>query len=74
VEVAGHTDSKGDDTYNLWLSQWRAQAVSKYLVGKGIVKERIGAVFFGETKPKESNETKEGRSKNRRVEFTIIKP
>jgi outer membrane protein OmpA-like peptidoglycan-associated protein len=74
VEIAGHTDSSGDEKYNLWLSQWRAESVAKYMVGKGINNDRIRISFFGETKPKESNDTKEGRDKNRRVEFMIIKP
>jgi outer membrane protein OmpA-like peptidoglycan-associated protein len=74
VEITGHTDSSGDETYNRWLSQWRAQSVSNYIVGKGITKERISVTYFGEDKPVESNETAQGRSKNRRVEFKIIKP
>jgi OmpA-OmpF porin, OOP family len=73
VEVAGHTDSVGPDDYNLGLSQRRAQSVANYLKGKGIKGERIGVKYFGETKPVESNDTKEGRSKNRRVEFKIVK-
>jgi outer membrane protein OmpA-like peptidoglycan-associated protein len=73
VEIAGHTDATGPEDYNLWLSEWRAKAVSKYITGKGISQERITTVFFGETKPLESNDTKEGRKKNRRVEFKIIK-
>jgi OmpA-OmpF porin, OOP family len=74
VEIVGHTDSSGDETYNLWLSQWRAQSVSNYIIGKGITKERVSVAYFGEDKPIESNKTPEGRSKNRRVEFKIIKP
>jgi outer membrane protein OmpA-like peptidoglycan-associated protein len=74
VEIAGHTDSSGDETYNTWLSQWRAQAVSKYLMDKGIGVTRVNVIGFGESKPIDTNETKEGRSKNRRVEFKIINP
>lgn len=73
VEIAGHADATGPDAYNLTLSEWRARAVSKYLVEKGIETGRITTTFFGETKPIESNDTKEGRRKNRRVEFKIIK-
>ncbi len=73
IELAGHTDSTGPEQYNLWLSEWRAKAVAKYLVYKGIGADRISIVFFGETKPIESNDKKEGRDKNRRVEFKIIK-
>ena len=73
VEIAGHTDTTGPADYNMWLSEWRAKAVAKYLGSKGVSKERIATVFFGETKPIESNDTKEGRKKNRRVEFKIVK-
>ena len=74
VEIAGHTDALGDDTYNLWLSKWRAQSVLNYITSKGIGESRVNIVFFGEAQPKGSNETKEGRAENRRVEFKIIKP
>lgn len=73
VEISGHTDATGPEDYNMWLSEWRAKAVSRYLMDKGIDKDRISTVFFGETKPLEPNTTKEGRKKNRRVEFKIIK-
>lgn len=73
VEIAGHTDSIGPETYNLDLSKRRAESVMKYFIEKGILKDRISVAFFGETKPKESNATKEGRKKNRRVEFKILK-
>ncbi len=73
VEISGHTDATGPDDYNMMLSEWRAKAVSKYLINKGVGKDRVSTVFFGETKPLEPNTTKEGRKKNRRVEFKIIK-
>ena len=73
VEISGHTDSSGPDDYNMWLSEWRANAVAKYLTQKGVEKDRIAITFFGETKPAVSNDTKVGRDKNRRVEFKIIK-
>ena len=73
VEIAGHTDATGPAEYNMKLSQWRAGAVSKYLVDKGIEQSRVVVVFFGESKPIDSNKTREGRKKNRRVEFKIIK-
>jgi OOP family OmpA-OmpF porin len=72
VAIAGHADSTGDPTYNLWLSEWRAQAVAKYLTDNGIDNGRIEVEFYGANKPAESNDTREGRSKNRRVEFTIL--
>ncbi len=73
VEITGHTDATGPEDYNLKLSEWRAKSVSKYLTDKGIDGSRISTVFFGETKPIETNDTKDGRKKNRRVEFKIIK-
>jgi outer membrane protein OmpA-like peptidoglycan-associated protein len=74
IEIAGHTDAIGTEAYNLDLSKRRATSVMDYLVEKGkIDKARITIVFFGEDKPIGSNETKEGRKKNRRVEFKIIK-
>jgi outer membrane protein OmpA-like peptidoglycan-associated protein len=74
VEIAGHTDATGPEAYNMALSERRAKAVVQYLVGQGVDKARIEVTFFGETQPIESNDTSEGRSKNRRVEFKIIKP
>lgn len=73
IEVAGHTDATGPDAYNLQLSRRRAEAVSRYLKDNGVRSERLTVVYFGKTKPVESNETVEGRSKNRRVEFKILK-
>ncbi|MDZ4714040.1 MAG: OmpA family protein [Cytophagales bacterium] len=73
VEIAGHTDATGPAEYNRGLSKRRATAVSSYLNGKGISKERVSTVFFGEDKPVAPNTTREGRQKNRRVEFSIVK-
>jgi OOP family OmpA-OmpF porin len=73
IEIAGHTDSTGPDQYNLTLSERRSKAVVKYLEKGGIDKARMNAVFFGETKPITTNATKDGRKKNRRVEFKILK-
>lgn len=72
VEIAGHTDSKGSDVYNLKLSQNRANTVTQFLLNQGIAKERLKVVGYGETTPTETNETDEGRAKNRRVEFKIL--
>jgi outer membrane protein OmpA-like peptidoglycan-associated protein len=74
ADIAGHTDATGDDTYNMWLSEWRANAVVKFLVEQGIEQVRLKTSFFGETKPVETNDTQAGRAKNRRVEFKVVKP
>jgi outer membrane protein OmpA-like peptidoglycan-associated protein len=73
VEIAGHTDSKGSDQYNLNLSQGRSQSVVDYLISQGIDTGRLQAHGYGETKPIDTNDTDEGRANNRRVEFTILK-
>lgn len=71
IEVQGHTDNKGSDAYNQTLSEQRASAVTGYLANKGITSIRTNIKGFGETAPKYDNETAEGRSQNRRVEFLI---
>ncbi len=73
IEIAGHTDSTGPEEYNMQLSERRARAVVRYLTEKGVDASRIEVAFFGESKPVESNATIEGRRKNRRVEFKILK-
>lgn len=71
IEVQGHTDSKGTESYNQALSERRAGAVSEYLVAHQIRGERITTKGFGESMPEYDNETDEGRAQNRRVEFLI---
>ena len=71
IELQGHTDSKGTEEYNQSLSERRANAVSVYLVSEGIAKSRLTIKGFGETAPKYSNDTADGRTQNRRVEFLI---
>ena len=73
IEIAGHTDSKGSDEYNLNLSQGRSQSVVDYLISQGIDSPRLQAHGYGETKPIDTNDTDDGRANNRRVEFTILK-
>lgn len=73
VEIAGHTDPIGTEEYNLGLSKRRANAVSNYLIKQGIEAARINTVFFGESKPIDTTQTREGNRKNRRVEFKILK-
>lgn len=69
--LQGHTDSTGSEEYNLQLSRRRANSVSAYLVSKGVASSRLAVEGYGESSPRFSNETAEGRSKNRRVEFGI---
>lgn len=73
IEIAGHTDATGPESYNMQLSERRARSVVKYLTDKGIATNRISVVFHGESKPVEPNTTPDGRRRNRRVEFKIIK-
>ncbi len=71
IELQGHTDSKGSESYNQNLSEKRASTVSGYLATKGINNTRLSIKGFGETLPKYDNNTDEGRAQNRRVEFLI---
>jgi len=71
IELQGHTDSKGSESYNQNLSEERAQTVFGYLDAKGIKANRMTTRGFGESAPKYNNETADGRSQNRRVEFLI---
>ena len=72
LDIAGHTDNIGTDTYNQGLSERRAASVVKYLTNKGIDASRLKSEGFGETKPIADNETVEGRAQNRRVEFKVL--
>lgn len=72
VEVAGHTDADGDEAENQVLSTQRAQAVVDALVQRGVASERLGAVGFGETLPIASNDTQEGKDRNRRIELNVL--
>jgi outer membrane protein OmpA-like peptidoglycan-associated protein len=74
LDIAGHTDDKGSDEYNLKLSQNRANAVKDYLVNSGVESELITAQGFGESKPIVPNDNDSNRERNRRVEFKITKP
>jgi len=72
IEISGHTDNIGSESFNEILSQRRADAVVSFLVGKGVDKNRLSAKGYGQSKPVESNYTDEGRAQNRRTEFEII--
>lgn len=74
VQIQGHTDSTGDESYNMQLSQRRADAVKEYLVSQGIQPNRIRTTGRGESVPLASNETPGGRQINRRVEIVIENP
>ena len=72
LQIVGHTDEQGSEQINLTLSKKRAEAVKEYLIKSG-VQNAIFTDGFGESKPIADNKTPEGREKNRRVEFSIIK-
>ena len=72
VEISGHTDNIGHPSYNLELSQKRAQSVVNYLIEKGIASDRLKAKGYADLKPIADNDTPEGRAKNRRTEFMVI--
>jgi outer membrane protein OmpA-like peptidoglycan-associated protein len=73
VRIEGHTDSQGDDAYNMKLSQERAASVRDYLVKAGVAADRLNPVGFGESRPVDSAETDEAFEKNRRVELIVEK-
>ena len=72
LQISGHTDNVGDDNLNMVLSKKRAEALKAYLVSQGIDPSRLITQYYGETKPIATNETPEGRQKNRRVEMKIV--
>lgn len=73
VEVSGHTDSIGNPEYNQKLSERRANSVRDYLINKGIEPKKLEAKGYGMEDPVATNETEEGRQKNRRVELLILR-
>lgn len=73
ISVAGHTDSRESEAYNLALSDRRASYVCNYLVKKGIKRSRIDKYFYGKSRPVATNETPEGMALNRRVEISQVK-
>lgn len=72
IEVAGHTDSTGPESYNQRLSEQRAQAVGRYLGSQGVDQRRLIVRGYGESYPIASNDTASGRQQNRRVELTLV--
>ena len=71
IEVVGHTDSTGSHSYNMSLSQRRAQSVASYLIAQGVDGSRVSTRGMGPDQPVASNATAEGRAQNRRVEVTL---
>ncbi|MBV8759112.1 MAG: OmpA family protein [Deltaproteobacteria bacterium] len=73
VEIQGHTDERGDDAYNLDLSDRRAHSVRQYLIDKGVDEKRLTAQGYGETQPLDRSHNEKAWAKNRRVAFLILK-
>ena len=73
IIIEGHTDSTGDEDYNLTLSQKRAESVGQFLIQNGIDAERLSYKGYGSQYPIDTNRTREGRARNRRVEFILIR-
>ena len=73
VEIQGHTDERGNDDYNLRLSQGRAKAVVDYMIDRGVEADRLTSQGYGETQPLDTKSNEQAWAKNRRVEFLIVK-
>lgn len=71
IEIAGHTDTDGEDAFNQMLSEKRAQAVTDYLVKAGLPANRFTAIGYGSSQPVASNDTDEGKAQNRRIDFLV---
>jgi len=72
IEIQGHTDSTGSSEHNMRLGQERADAVRLYLNQKGVALNRLSTISYGESQPVDSNKSKDGRSKNRRVVIVVL--
>jgi outer membrane protein OmpA-like peptidoglycan-associated protein len=73
IEIQGHTDNIGNDAENLKLSENRAQSVYNYLIANNISGKRLTYKGFGKTMPVATNDTEDGRAKNRRTVFVITR-
>lgn len=73
IEVKGHTDNVGSEEFNLNLSKERAKAVVQYLINRGVPERNLSYSYYGMSKPLTANDTEDGRTMNRRVEFEILK-
>lgn len=74
LTLEGHTDSDGTEEYNLRLSKNRVEAVKDFLVANGVAASRIKTSYYGESRPIASNDTEEGKAKNRRVNMEVVTP
>ena len=72
LEIQGHTDSTGSEDHNMKLGTERAESVRRYLNKQGVALNRMSTISYGASEPVESNKTKEGRSKNRRVVVIVL--
>jgi outer membrane protein OmpA-like peptidoglycan-associated protein len=72
IHLSGHTDNVGEDIYNVYLSEQRSISAKKFLVSCGVAENRLTYDFFGESRPAATNQTPEGRYKNRRVEIKAL--
>ena len=72
LEIQGHTDSTGSESYNMQLGHDRAEAVRRYLNKQGVALNRMSTISYGASEPVESNKTKDGRAKNRRVVVIVL--
>jgi OOP family OmpA-OmpF porin len=72
VALQGHTDESGDEEKNLYLSDFRGDAVRAYLISQGVETTRLRVKPFGKTVPIAPNDTAEGRARNRRVELRVL--
>ena len=72
VEVAGHTDSTGSESYNQSLSERRAESVTAYLSAQGVISQRLITLGMGESRPVADNQSESGKQANRRVEITMV--
>ena len=72
VEIQGHTDNIGSESFNRKLSEQRAETVKRFLVAKGVLASRLSTVGVGSSNPVADNKTTEGRSLNRRIEFKVL--
>lgn len=72
LEIQGHTDATGPDEFNLRLGEARAETVRRYLNKQGVALNRMSTISYGKAEPVESNKTRDGRSKNRRVVVVVL--